>query len=364
MSFLKNALKATGNNLAGLAEGGTIGDVHSFTDTGSYALNALVSGSIYGGFPKGKISAICSSPACGKTFVLLTSCREFLQSNKDSVVFYFDSESAITKDQLINMGVPTDRIVIIPVCTIEDFRHQAVKVLDEYKATPKKERPEIFMCLDSLGMLSSRKEVSDITDGKDTRDMTKAQLVKATFRLLTLKLGELGVPMVITAHTYESMAAMYPTQEMAGGKGTIYAASSIIMLSKRKEKDGTEQTGINVRCKMYKSRFTKENVEHYFIIDFVKGMKRFSGMSDLAVECGIWKKISNKIELEDGRKFFQVAIDRTPEKFINQNVLDAIEEYCKVKFCYGSTEDHIPDDLSGEQSDDSDADVSIDQLEE
>lgn len=343
MSFLTNALKATGNDLAGLAESGVIGDVHSFLNTGSYSLNALISGSIYGGFPKGKITACAASPAAGKTYVLLTTCREFLQNDPTAIVFYFDSESAITKSQLETMGIPTNRIVVVPVCTIEDFRHQAVRILDEYKSTPKKERPEIFMCLDSLGMLSSRKEVSDITDGKDTRDMTKAQLVKATFRLLTLKLGELGVPMAITVHTYESMAAMYPTQEVAGGKGTIYAASSIVMLSKRKEKDGSEQSGINVRCKMFKSRFTKENEEHYFIIDFIKGMKKYSGLADLAVEAGIFKKVSTRIELPDGTKMFQSQVEKDPERWFTPEVLDKIDAYCKTKFCYGSTEE-LPDD--------------------
>lgn len=338
MSFLKNAIKATGNDLASSADEGVMGDVLDFLDTGSYSLNALVSGSVYGGFPKGKVTALAADPACGKTFVLLTTCRELLQKDPESIVFYFESESAITQKQLARMGIPLERFVVIPVATLEEFRHQAVKVLDEYKATPKSERPQIFMCLDSLGMLSSKKEVEDVAAGKDTRDMTKAQIVKGTFRVLTLKLGELAVPMAITVHTYDSMGAMYPTKEVAGGKGTIYAASSIIMLHKRKEKDGSEQSGINVRSKMYKSRFTKENEEHYFILDFETGMKRYSGLVDLAVEAGIFKKVSTRLELPDGTKMFQSQVEKDPERFLTKDVLDQIDEYCKKKFCYGSSE--------------------------
>lgn len=342
MSFLKNALKATNNKYAGTAEDGIIGDVHEFLDTGSYSLNAIISGSIYGGFPKGRCSALAAEPACGKTFVLMTSVREFHKTHPDGVVFYFESEAAISQDQLRKMNIDLERIVVLPVATIEDFRHQAVKILDEYDATPKEERPPIFMCLDSLGMLSSKKEVGDISDGKDTRDMTKAQLVKATFRVLTLKLGRLGVPMAITVHTYASMDGMYPTQEVAGGSGTIYAASSILQLFKRKEKESSgDQIGVNIRAKMYKSRLTKENEEHYFVLDFVKGMKRYSGLTDLAVEAGVFKKVSTRLEMPDGTKIFQSQVEKDPERWFTKEVLDQIDVYCKKKFCYGSDEDPV-----------------------
>lgn len=339
MSFLKNALKATGNTMASIADDGIVGDIHEFLDTGSYSLNALISGSIYGGFPKGKVTALAAAPACGKTYILMTTCREFLKTHQDGIVFYFESEAALTKEQLRRMDIPLERFVVIPVATIEDFRHQCIKVLDEYGATNKDERPPIFVCLDSLGMLSSKKEVEDIAAGKDTRDMTKAQLVKGAFRVITLKLGALGVPMAITVHTYDSMGSMYPTQEVAGGKGTIYSASSIIMLSKRKEKDGSDQVGINVRAKMYKSRFTRENVEHYFILDFEHGMEKYSGLVDLAVEAGVFNKVSTRLELPDGSKMFQSQIERDPERFLTPDVLNTIDEYCKKKFCYGSRDD-------------------------
>lgn len=338
MSFLKNALKATKNELAGQADAGIIGDTHEFLDTGSYALNALISGSIFGGFPYGRISCLAAAPSACKTMILLSTCREFLIKKPDAMVFYFESEGAISQEQLRKMGVPLDRFIILPVATIEDFRNQAVNILDEYKKTPVDDRPPIFMCLDSLGMLSSRKEVSDIADGKDTRDLSKSVLVKATFRVLTLKAGELKVPMAITVHTYASLGAMYPTQEVAGGQGTIYAASSIVMLSKRKEKEGSDQVGVNIRSKMYKSRLTKENEESFFVVDFVKGLKRYSGLSDLAVEAGIFNKVSTRIELPDGRKMFQSQVDKNPEEHFTKEVLDQIDVYCKKKFCYGSHE--------------------------
>ena len=362
MSFLKNALKATGNKFAGAASEGILGDIEEFMDTGSYSLNAIISGSIYGGFPVGRASVLAAESSCGKSIVLLTTCREFQKTNPEGVVFYFESESALTNDQLRKLGIDLTRFVIMPVATIEEFRHQCVNVLDEYDKTPVEERPKMFICLDSLGMLSSKKEVSDVADGKDTRDMTKAQLVKGTFRVLTLKLGRLKVPMGITVHTYASMGGMYPTQEIAGGSGTIYASSSIVQLFKRKEKgsDG-EQSGVNIRAKMYKSRLTRENEEHYFILDFERGMQRYSGLTDLAVEAGIFKKISTRLEMPDGSKMFQSQVERDPERWFTKDILDQIDEFCKTKFRFGSQAIIIPDD---ELVDDSIADVTIDQLEE
>ena len=51
-NFLKDIIKETGNEYATLvSEGVDTADVTNFIDTGSYAFNALLSGSIYGGMP-------------------------------------------------------------------------------------------------------------------------------------------------------------------------------------------------------------------------------------------------------------------------------------------------------------------------
>jgi len=156
-------------------------------------------------------------------------------------------------------GIDPKRMVVFPVTTVQEFRTQALKVLDGYLAQNEADRKPLFLCLDSLGMLSTTKEVEDTADGKETRDMTRAQVLKAAFRVLTLKLGRAKVPMVVTNHTYDVVGSMFPQKEMGGGSGLKYAASSIIYLSKRKDKDGTEVVGNIIHCKNHKSRLTKEN---------------------------------------------------------------------------------------------------------
>ena len=156
-------------------------------------------------------------------------------------------------------GIDTKRIVMMPVTTIQEFRTEGIRILDKYIEQKEEERKPLMFVLDSLGMLSTTKEIEDTADGKETRDMTRAQLTKAAFRVLTLKLGKAKVPMIVTNHTYDQMGTMFPQKVMGGGSGLQYAASTIVFLSKRKEKDGTDVIGNIIHCKLNKSRLTKEN---------------------------------------------------------------------------------------------------------
>ena len=131
--FLKDIIKETGNEYASLvADGVEAGDTDTFIDTGSYIFNALLSGSIHGGLPSNKITAIAGESATGKTFFLMGIVKNFLDANPESGVVYFESESAITKQMVIDRGIDPNRMIIVPVTTVQEFRTQALKVLDRY----------------------------------------------------------------------------------------------------------------------------------------------------------------------------------------------------------------------------------------
>jgi RecA/RadA recombinase len=337
--FLKDIIKQTGNEYASLASDGTGGDVDNFIDTGSYSFNALLSGSIYGGLPDSRITAIAGEAATGKTFFALGIVKAFLDKDPDAGVIYFESESAVSKSMVESRGIDSKRLVVMPVSTVQEFRTQSLTVLDKYIAQDKSERKPIMFVLDSLGMLSTTKEMDDTAAGKETRDMTRSQIVKSTFRVLTLKLGQAGVPMIMTNHTYDVIGSMFPQKEMGGGSGLKYAASSIIYLGKRKEKEGTEVVGNIIHCKNYKSRITKENAQIDVRLSYKHGLDRHYGLLELAEEAGIFKKVSTRIELPDGTKQFGKTINDNPETYFTKEVLDQIDEYTKRKFSYGSDED-------------------------
>ena len=336
--FLKYVIKETGNEYASLVSDGASGDVDSFIDTGSYIFNALLGGSINRGLPSNKITAIAGESATGKTFFVLGMCKNFLDKNPDGGVIFFESESAVTKDIIEERGIDSSRMVIMPVTTVQEFRHQAITVLDRYIDQDPSERKPLLLVLDSLGMLSTTKEMEDTQAGKETKDMTRAQIVKAAFRVLTLKLGKAKVPLIITNHTYDVVGSMFPQKEMGGGSGLKYAASSIIYLSKRKEKDGTEIIGNIIHCKNYKSRLTKENKVVDVRLTYDKGLDRYYGLLDLALKHNIFKQVSTRIELQDGSKTFGKTINNDPTKYFTDEILQQLDDVCSKEFKYGETD--------------------------
>ena len=335
MNYMKELAKATGNELANVVDDGIFGgDVEHFIDTGSYVFNALLSGSIYGGLPANKITAIAGESATGKTFFTLGLIKHFLDMNENAGVIYFESESALTSDMLREREIDVKRVIHIPVSTVEEFRIQAVKILEKYgeEAEP---RPPLMLCLDSLGMLSTEKEMTDISNEKNVRDMTKAQVLKGAFRVLTLMLAKVNVPFIVTNHVYDQIGSMFPQKVMGGGSAVQYAASSIVFLSKRKEKEGTEVIGNIIHCKMQKSRLTKENKMVDVRLTYNKGLDKYYGLLDLALKYNMFKQVSTRIELPDGTKQYAKTINNEPEKYFTKDVMDLLEEASAKEFKYG-----------------------------
>tara|TARA_Y100000034_G_scaffold118841_1_gene159972 strand:- start:587 stop:1618 length:1032 start_codon:yes stop_codon:yes gene_type:complete len=336
--FLSSVIKDSGNEYAGIVEDGVEGsDVTGFVDTGSHALNALLSGSIYNGMPDNKIIALAGESATGKTYFALDICKTFLNENKEGVVLYFDSEQAVTSGMIKERGMDPSRVAIFPVATVEDFRFQCIKIVDKVLETNQNDRKPMIIVLDSLGMLSTNKEMTDTSEGKDTRDMTRAQMIKSTFRVLTLKLGKAHIPLILTNHTYQMVGSYVPMKEMGGGSGLKYAASTIVYLSKKKIKDGTEIVGNIIRCKLFKSRLTKENKQVEVQLNYDTGLNPYYGLTDLAIKHGIFKKVSTRIELPDGRKVYEKNINDDPKKYFTDEILKKLDEAAASEFKYGSS---------------------------
>jgi hypothetical protein len=194
----------------------------------------------------------------------------------------------------------------------------------------------MMFVLDSLGMLSTTKEIEDTADGKETRDMTRAQIVKGAFRVLTLKLGRAGVPMIVTNHTYDVIGSMFPQKEMGGGSGLKYAASSIVYLSKKKEKEGTEVVGNIIHCKNAKSRLTVENRIVDVRLSYDKGLDRYYGLLDMALAFGVFEKSSTRVKLPNGKTEFGKTINNNPEKYFTPEVMESLETHAQEYFKYGS----------------------------
>ena len=333
MDFLKDIVKEIGNEYTQLAS--DIDETENYVDTGSYIFNGLVSGSIFGGVSGNKITAIAGESSTGKTFFSLAVVKNFLDSNPDGYCLYFDTEAAVNKPLLKSRGIDLNRLVVINVVTIEEFRVKALKAVDKYMKMPIEDRKPCMFVLDSLGMLSTEKEITDALNDKQVRDMTKSQLVKGAFRMLTLKLGQANIPLIVTNHTYDVIGSYVPTKEMGGGSGLKYAASTIIYLSKKKEKDKTEVVGNLIKAKTAKSRLSKENkqVEIRLFYDH-RGLDRYYGLLELGEIGGLWKNVAGRYEI-GGKKIYAKQILSDPDTYFTDDVMQALDEIAQKEFSYG-----------------------------
>ena len=334
MTFLNDLVKEIGDEHATLAA--DINENEDYVDSGSYIFNALVSGSIHGGISGNKITAIAGESSTGKTFFALAVVRNFLIRNPDAIVVYFDTESAITRSLLEDRDIDTNRVAVMNVVTIEEFRTKALQCVDKYLKVAEDERQPMMFVLDSLGMLSTEKEITDALADKQVRDMTKSQLVKGAFRMLTLKLGQANVPLIVTNHTYDVIGSYVPTKEMGGGSGLKYAASTIIYLSKKKEKDGKEIIGNIIKAKTAKSRLSKENQEVEIRLYYdERGLDKYYGLLELGEAGGLWKNVAGRYEI-DGKKVYAKEIYKNPDKYFTPEVMEKLDVIAQGTYSYGT----------------------------
>ena len=333
MDFLKEIVKEIGDEYTQIAS--DIDETERFIDTGSYIFNGLISGSIFGGVSSNRITAIAGESSTGKTYFSLAVVKNFLDTNPDGYCLYFDTEAAVNKGLLESRGVDTSRLVVVNVVTIEEFRSKALRAIDIYLKKDEEERKPCMFVLDSLGMLSTEKEITDALNDKQVRDMTKSQLVKGAFRMLTLKLGQANVPLIVTNHTYDVIGAYVPTKEMGGGSGLKYAASTIVYLSKKKEKDGKEVIGNIIKAKTHKSRLSKENrqVEVRLYYD-ERGLDRYYGLLELGEIGGMWKNVAGRYEI-NGKKLYAKQILANTEEYFTDEVMEKLDTIAKEYFSYG-----------------------------
>lgn len=337
--FFEQFISDLGDPNTSIAADGTASSEFSgYVDTGSYIFNAALSGSLFGGMPNNKAIVLGGATSVGKSFFALAIVKNFLASDPKARVFYADTESSITNDMMIERGIDVSRVAKSEPDSIENFRTIASTLLDNYIALDKSEKFPLLLVLDSLTAMPSRKEITDIAAGSDTKDMTKPGLLKGMFRVLRLKLAKCQVPMIITGHTYSQIGAYVPTQVLAGGSGAAYASDSIVMLSKSKERNADKEVvGNIIKVKMDKSRLSREQTVSHTRIMFDGGLDRYYGLLELAVESGLVTKNGNKYEFSNGSKVFEKAVWQNPEKFFTQELLEQLDPYVQSIYKYTNT---------------------------
>jgi RecA/RadA recombinase len=291
--------------------------VSDWIDTGSMALNAIVSGSLYKGIPVGRITGLVGPSGCGKTLIM-----NKIMAHAQPKGFYpviWDSEAAVDAQAAENVGCDPSQMKYCPVETIEEARNQITGFLDNVIASPSL-HGKFIIGLDSLGNLASQKELDDAKAGKSATDMgLRAKAIKSMMRTITYKCAKAGVPMIFTNHTYDDPGAMYPStvKSQSGGKGPIYLASLLIQLAvnENKNKDADDEAikisrnvtagtikGVKMTAMTVKNRFVPPFLETELELNFKTGLKKYAGILEMAKAYDIIIATGPTHQLSDGTK--------------------------------------------------------------
>lgn len=317
-SFLdldKELSKINGFETGSILSENTFSEVDEWIPTGNYLLNAQLSGTLFGGIPNTRSLGLMGDPGTGKSFVCLNVAREAQKKGYD--VIYCDTEGAIDKSSAIKFGIDANKVRYQPIKTVTEFMTFVANLLDLVKkAKAGGANPKILLILDSLGMLSTDKELRDAIEGKNAADMgAKAKELRKLFRVITLDLTAAKIPLVCTNHVYAG-GGFFPTKESSGGDGPIFAMSVISFLSKAQLKEGNSstKTGIIVTSNLKKSRFTiPEPVK--FHISFSNGMNPYVGLQDFISwdACGIGRGKLEEVKNAKGEKEMIFTPSESPQ---------------------------------------------------
>lgn len=319
--------------------------VNEWYDTGCMVLNSIISGSLYGGVPKGRITGFSGPSQTGKTFIINKILAN--AQKKGAVPVIFDTEAAIDENSTSGVGLDPDQVKYVPVQTVEECRNQLAAFLDSVQKTGM--RDKFIVSIDSLGNLASQKELDDAEKGKTAMDMgTRAKGLKSMMRLLTFKAAAAGVTIMFSNHTYDDPAALFPSlvKNQAGGKGPVYLASVLVQLARRDEKhdksndedvkipEANKYSGATLRALTVKNRFIPPFLEGEMYLNYRNGLDKYSGLKEMAVNHGVIIQTGSTYQYPDGTKL-GYAKNWTKNEDIWKKILPELEKKLKEAYSYG-----------------------------
>ncbi len=257
----------------------------NITPTTVPMINVALSGKLDGGLSSG-LTVLAGPSKHFKTAFGLLMMKAYLEADKDAVALFYDSEFGSPPEYFESLNIDPERVLHVPIKNIEELKFDIVNQLDELKSD------KVFIMIDSIGNLASKKEIDDAMDGKSVADMTRAKQLKSLFRMVTPYLSLKDIPLVAVNHTYETQE-MFSKQVVSGGTGVMYSADNVWIIGRRQVKKGTVIDGYDFIINVEKSRFVKEKSKIPISVTWEGGIKKYSGLLDVAVEGNYIAKPSN-----------------------------------------------------------------------
>ena len=346
------AVDALNSDASLLSEENSLSIVNDWIDTGSYALNAIFSGSVYGGVPVGRITGFSGPSGAGKTLIINKIIAN--AQKKGYFAAIWDTEAAVDRQSAEGVGIDPKRVKYYPVETVEDCRNQVATFLDKIIAA-NDPNLKVIIAIDSLGNLASAKELRDVAEGKDAADMgTKAKAMKSMMRALTFKAAKARVPILFTNHIYDNPTSLYPelVKKQSGGSGPVYLASLLVQLATRNEKiDKNEDqeaigvahnvSGVTLSAMTVKNRFVPPFLKAELYNNFRSGLSRYAGLADMAIAMGVVQ--GDKSYMLGTEKIGYRKNWENDTEFWDKKALPLLEQTLKEKVCYGTTYTEDPE---------------------
>jgi len=340
------AVDALNTDASLLSEENSLSIVSDWIDTGSYALNAIFSGSVYRGVPVGRVTGFSGPSGAGKTLIINKIIAN--AQKKGYFAAIWDTEAAVDRQSAEGVGIDPSRVKYYPVETVEDCRNQIATFLDKIIAA-NDPNLKVIVAIDSLGNLASAKELRDVTEGKDAADMgTKAKAMKSMMRALTFKAAKARVPILFTNHIYDNPTSLYPelVKKQSGGSGPVYLASLLVQLATRNEKidknEGQEAigvahnvSGVTLSAMTVKNRFVPPFLKAELYNNFRTGLTRYAGLADMAIAMGVVQG-DKSYTIGDQKLGYRKNWENDTELW-DKTLLPALEKVLKEKVCYGTT---------------------------
>lgn len=347
------------NPFATYLEDSTLSRVGGWIDTGSYVLNAIVSGSIHGGIPKGRVTMLGGESMTGKTLFVL---KILANAQKEGLIpVIFDTENAVDPEGAERIGLDISKVKYVPCVTIEQTRNALFKFLTSVKE--KGLEGKFIIAIDSLGNLQSELEHSRMGKDSTSSDMgTKARAMKSLMQTCTNLGATTQTTILCTNHVYDDPAAMFPSIEkhMPGGKSIVYLPSVTVQLARKPMKSDGGKTmdaetavgqknyaGILIRALTRKNRFIKQYLQGEMFLSFHTGLDRYYGLLDLAVGVGAVIQTGSTYQLPDGKKIGYYKNFRKDKDLWENTILPVLEEKIKKEWAYssGDEESEVPDEV-------------------
>jgi len=249
-------------------------------------VNVALSGSVDGGLTPG-LTVLAGPSKHFKSAFSLLMASAYMKQYPDSVLLFYDSEFGTPQGYFESFGIDMERVLHTPITDIEQLKFDIMKQLNEISRNDK-----VIMVIDSVGNLASKKEVEDAANEKSVADMSRAKSLKSLFRMVTPHLTLKDIPLIVVNHVYMEIG-MFPKAIVGGGTGIYYSADTIWILGRQQDKDGGEIAGYHFIINVEKSRYVKEKSKIPITVSYEGGIKKWSGLLDLAIEGGYVVKPSN-----------------------------------------------------------------------